>query len=128
MINTRTLIILAVLLIVLGGLSFWQQASHRTRTAQPAAAVVLEGEFAREGLDRLTLGQGPDGVTVDLEKTPAGWVAASAFGTAANPNRIDGLLEATECEQAVIVIAFLQQWLNFSLQSANFFEKTDFFG
>ena len=92
MINNRTLIILALVLILLGGLSFWQQASHRTRTSLPSASTVLAGEFSRDDLNRLTLGQGGTDVSLEMKKTPAGWVVSSSWDVPANPERIDALL------------------------------------
>ncbi len=92
--NTRNLIILVVVLVVLGGISLLQRASHHKETNRAATETLIPTEYAADDLDRITLGQGAQDVTVDLVRDPDGWKVATAWNVKAAANRIDGLLKA----------------------------------
>ncbi len=91
--KTRNLIILVVVLVALGGINLLQRASHHQKTSRPATEVLIKDNFTADDLDRITLGQGTDEVTVDLVKNPDGWVVSSSWDVKAATNRIDGLLK-----------------------------------
>ncbi len=92
--NTRNLVILAVVLVVLGGISLLQKASHRKQTSRAATETLVSDTYGTEDLDRITLGQGDQDVAVDLVRDPDGWKVASAWGVPAAESRITGLLKA----------------------------------
>ncbi|NCQ34988.1 DUF4340 domain-containing protein [bacterium] len=92
--NTRNLVILAVVLVVLGGISLLQGASHRQQTSQAATEVLVPDTYGVDDLDRITLGQGDKEVVVDLVRDPDGWKVVSAWNAAAADNRLDGMLKA----------------------------------
>lgn len=92
MIKNRNLLILAVVLVVLLGISLLQKADHTKSTNRSSTVKVVTGTFTADQLDRITLGQGTEAEIVDLISTPTGWVVASSWDTPANPTRIEGLL------------------------------------
>lgn len=92
MLKTKNLVILAVILVVLAGVSYLQKSSHRKSTSGSAVETVLAGEFTKESLGRITLGFGPDAEQVVLTSTPAGWQVDTAYHAAASNQRIDSLL------------------------------------
>jgi hypothetical protein len=92
MIKNRNLLILAVVLVVLLGISLLQKAGHEKSTNRSSTVKVVEGVFTADQLDRITLGQGSTAEVVDLISTPTGWVVASSWDTPANPTRVEGLL------------------------------------
>jgi len=92
MINNRTLIILAVVVLALGAVSFWQKSAHQSRTSRSSASVLIDREIKGDDLDRITLGQGETEVVLDLVKTPEGWTLATSWDAPVSQDRIDGLL------------------------------------
>ncbi len=92
--NTRNLIILVVVLVVLGGISLLQRSSHHRQTSRAATEILVPDQYTADDLDRITLGQGKQEVTVDLVRAPDGWKVASSWNVKAAANRIDGLLKA----------------------------------
>jgi len=94
MLKNRNILILAAVLVVLGGISLVQKAGHRKSTSRPTTEKVVEGAFTADQLDRITLGMGTDEEAVVLLSTPIGWVVASAWDTPANTQRIDALLSS----------------------------------
>jgi hypothetical protein len=94
MLKTKNLVILAVVLVVLAGINFMQKSSHKKATSGSAVEVVLAGEFQKENLGRITLGFGPDKEAVVMSTSPAGWLIDTAFGSAANGERIDTMLRS----------------------------------
>lgn len=94
MINNRNLSILTLVLVVLGGVYFWQQAAHRSRTGRPSSSVIIAGSFTKDDLSRVTVGRQQNEAAVDLVRTPTGWVVASSWDTPASGDRIDALLKA----------------------------------
>ena len=92
MLKTKNLVILAVILVVLAGINFLQKANHRKSTSGSAVETLLDGEFKKEDLGRITLGFGPDKEIVVLSSSPEGWLVETAFNTPASEQRIDTLL------------------------------------
>ncbi len=92
--NSRNLVILVVVLVVLGGINLLQRTAHHKDTSRAATEVLVQDNFKADDLDRITLGWGPDQVVVDLVKNPDGWVVASSWQNKATESRIDGLLKA----------------------------------
>ncbi len=92
--NTRNLIILVVVLVLLGGISLLQRSSHHKQTSRAATELLVPDQYAADDLDRITLGQGAEEVTVDLVRDPDGWKVASTWNVKAAANRIDSLLKA----------------------------------
>jgi hypothetical protein len=92
MIKNRNILILAVVLVVLLGISLVQKAGHKKSTSGSATVKVVEGIFTADQLDRITLGQGQDEEAVVLVSTPTGWVVASSWDSPAGLNRIEALL------------------------------------
>lgn len=94
MLKQRTLIILALAVLVLLGISLLQRATHRRTTARPDAAPLLATTPPRDDVTRITLGHGADTLAVVLERLPDGWVVRTAHGHRANPQRVDDMLTA----------------------------------
>ena len=92
MLKTKNLVILAVVLVALAGISFLQKSSHEKSTSGSAVSVVLEGDFLKADLGRITLGFGSDAELVALSTSPAGWLVDTAFNSPADEDRIDTLL------------------------------------
>ena len=92
MLKNRNILILALVLVVLGGISLLQKAGHKKDTNRSATVTVIEETFTPDQLDRITLGLGQEEVVVDLVSTPAGWVLASNWDAPANLARIETLL------------------------------------
>ena len=94
MLRNRNILLLAAVLVLLGGISLVQKASHKKSTSRPTTEKIVEGSFTADQLDRITLGFGADEEAVVLLGTPTGWVVASAWDTPANTQRIDALLSS----------------------------------
>jgi hypothetical protein len=92
MIKNRNILILAVVLVVLLGISLVQKAGHEKSTSGSATVKVVEGTLTTDQLDRITLGQGQDEEAVVLVSTPTGWVVASSWDSPAGLPRIEALL------------------------------------
>ncbi|MCB1182793.1 DUF4340 domain-containing protein [bacterium] len=92
MIKTKNLVILGIVLVVLLGVNLAQRSGHRQETSRSSVVELLPAGVTAEQLTRITLGQGDDDEAVVLEKDPEGWVVASAWGAAANPERVEGLV------------------------------------
>ncbi len=92
MLKTRNLVILAVILVILAGINFWQKSSHRASTSGSALEVVLDQEFTRDNLGKITLGFADNPEAVVMTTSPAGWLVDTAFDTPASEQRLDTLL------------------------------------
>lgn len=92
MIKTRNLVILAAVLVVLIAVNVLQKSSHRKETAASPTEVVLDGEFSKDNIGRVTLGYGAGEPQVVLENGPQGWLLASQYGARANDQRVAALL------------------------------------
>ena len=92
MLKTKNLVILAVIVVILAGISFIQKSGHEKTTSAAATAVVAEGDFSRENLQRITIGYGDQPEIVVLAAQPDGWVVESAWDAPADEQKIDNLL------------------------------------
>ena len=92
MLKTKHIVILAVVLAVLVGISLLQRASHRRATSRPSLAVLLDGAWTADELGRLALGFGEDAEAVVLEHDTDGWVVASHWRAKASSDRIEAVL------------------------------------
>ncbi len=92
MIKNRNLLILAVVLAGLLGISLFQKADHKKSTSGSATVKVVEGTISADQLDRITLGHGENDTAVELVSTPTGWAVASAWDAPASMTRIESLL------------------------------------
>ena len=92
MLKTKNLVILAVIVVILAGISFIQKSGHEKTTSAAATAVVAEGEFSRDNLKRITIGYGDQPEVVVLAAQPDGWVVESAWDAPADEQKIDNLL------------------------------------
>lgn len=92
MISRRNLLVLALVVVLLAGLSLAQKLGHRRATSRAAATVLIEGAFTADSVGRLVLGRGAQPEAVVLAAGPDGWVVESAWGSRANRERIDALL------------------------------------
>ena len=93
MLKPRQLVILAVVVAALAAISLLQRTSHQRSTGRPSSAVLLDGTWTRDDLDRITLGYGDEPEAVVLQRTPAGWVVATAWQAAASTQKLDALLK-----------------------------------
>jgi len=93
MLKTKHIVILAVVLAVLVGISLLQRASHRRATSRPSLAVLLDGAWTADELGRLSLGFGEETEAVVLEHGTDGWVVASHWHAKASRDRIDAVLQ-----------------------------------
>lgn len=94
MVSKRNLALLALVVVVLAGLSLAQKLGHRRATSRPATAVLVEGQFTADAVGRIVLGRGARAEAVVLAARPDGWVVESAWGARASRERIDALLAA----------------------------------
>ena len=94
MLKSRTIIILAAVLIGLVLISILQKASHRRATSRPNAEALLAEGIDPEAISRISVGYGQDAHALVLERSAEGWVVASAWNARANPQRIETLLSA----------------------------------
>lgn len=92
MMKPRNLVILAVVVVALAGISLMQKSSHERDTSQATTTVVVAGEFTRDGLSRISIGHGAEDEVVALALQPDGWVVASAWNAPADEQKIDVLL------------------------------------
>lgn len=92
MFKPKLLVILAVAVVVLGGISFLQKSSHERRTSRPTQAVLLDGAWTDQDLARITLGYGAEAEAVVLERTPEGWSIPTAWHAAASVQKVQALL------------------------------------
>jgi hypothetical protein len=92
MLKNKNILILAVVLAALLGISLVQKASHKKSTSGSATVKVVEGVITADQLDRITLGQGENQAAVELVSTPTGWVVASAWDAPVSMARIEALL------------------------------------
>ncbi len=92
MIKTRNLVILAAVLVVLIGINMLQKSSHRKETTASATEVVLDGQYSKDNIGRITLGHGGGEPQVVLENGPEGWILASRHGARASDQRVAALL------------------------------------
>jgi len=92
MIRPKNLAILAVVVVVLLGISVMQQARHRSATSRSTTEVLVPGELTADGLSRIEAGRGDQPQLVDLESAPDGWIVATGWNAAADRSRVDGLL------------------------------------
>ncbi len=92
MLKPRHLVILAVVVAALAAISLLQKTSHERSTARPSSALLLDGSWTRDDLDRITLGHGAEPEAVVLQRTPAGWTVATAWQAAASGQKLDALL------------------------------------
>lgn len=92
MFRPKLLVILAVAVVVLGGISFLQKSSHERRTSRPTQAVLLEGAWTDQDLARIVLGYGAEAEAVVLERTPEGWSIPTAWHAAASAQKVQALL------------------------------------
>lgn len=93
MLKPKHFLILAVVLVILVGISFLQRADRRRDATQPALDVVLAGDWTAAELSRLVVGFGEEAEALVLERGPDGWIVASHWGAAASEQRIDTLLD-----------------------------------
>lgn len=94
MATRRTLAILAVVLVVLVGISVMQKLGHRRTTSRAASSVLIEGAYTADSVGRIELGRGADTRAVVLASGPDGWRVETAWGARASRERIDALLSA----------------------------------
>lgn len=92
MIKTRNLVLLAVVLVVLLGISWLQRSSHERSTTASNETKVIDAELDMNNLSRITVAYGLDGDVVELLSTPTGWIVGSAYNAKANDQRIETLL------------------------------------
>lgn len=94
MVSRRNLAILAIIVVVLAGISVAQKLGHRRATSRPATAVLVEGELSADSVGRIVIGRGPRAEAVVLAAQPDGWAVETAWGARASRERIDALLAA----------------------------------
>ncbi|MBK8166761.1 MAG: DUF4340 domain-containing protein [bacterium] len=94
MVTRRTLAILAVVVVVLVGISAVQKLGHRRATSRAASSVLVEGTYTAESVGRLELGRGAETRAVVLASGPDGWRVETAWSARASRERIDALLSA----------------------------------
>jgi hypothetical protein len=92
MIKTKHLVVLAVVLVVLGAVSFWQRESYRQSTSSTASVTLIEGDWTKDNLGRIVFGYGENAEQVVLAATPTGWVVQTHWNSPASDQRIDSLL------------------------------------
>ena len=92
MLKPRHLVILAVVVAALAAISLLQKTNHERRTGRPSTAVLLDGSWTGDDLDRITLGYGDEPEAVVLQRTPSGWVVATAWQAEASRQKLDALL------------------------------------
>lgn len=92
MIKTKNLVLLAVVLVVLLGVSWLQRSSHERSTAGSNETVLIDAQLDKSNLSRITVAYGLDGDVVELLSTPTGWIVPTAYGAKASDSRVDALL------------------------------------
>ncbi len=94
MMSRKTLLMLAALVVVLGGISVMQSLGHKRATSREATVALLAGEHKADELSRIVLGRGAEPQAVVLEPGPDGWRVTSNFNARASRERIDALLKS----------------------------------
>ncbi len=94
MVNTRNLIVLGAVLLVLVGVSMLQKSKHEKATSSSATALLVDGEMSTENISRISLGFGSQDDAVVLANGPDGWIVESYFNAGANQQRIESLLRS----------------------------------
>ncbi|MEZ4386770.1 MAG: DUF4340 domain-containing protein [Candidatus Krumholzibacteriia bacterium] len=92
MLNRKNLIIVAVVLVALVAVSALQSTRHEAATGQASSQTLIEGDWTRTNLDRVTVGFGQDNEVVVLTAGDPDWRVASAWNARADANKIDTLL------------------------------------
>ncbi len=92
MIKTKNLVILAAVLLVLGGVSFMQKSQHQKDTNSSATELLTSGDFNLDNISRLSLGFGANHEAVVLVAGPDGWLIESHHSAGADEQRITTLL------------------------------------
>ncbi len=92
MMNTKNLVILAVVLAVLLGVNLMQRSDHKKATRQSSVVELIAADIVPDDLSRITVGYGPDSEAVIINNTPTGWLLETAWGAKANPARIETLV------------------------------------
>jgi len=60
MIRTRNLAIIAVLVVILAGINFMQNSSHKKSTSGSAMATLIDNQWTLDSIGRITLGLGSE--------------------------------------------------------------------
>jgi hypothetical protein len=94
MIKTGNLVILAVALVALLGVSLVQKNTHRSATNQSSLTELVAPGLVSDDLIRITLGFGDQDEAVVLGNTPTGWTVDTAWQAKASPPRIEALVSS----------------------------------
>ncbi len=92
MMNTKNLVIIGIILVVLLGVNLMQKSGHKKATSQSSVAQIIEEGFVPADLSRITLGYGTEAEAVVLSNNPTGWTVDTAWHAQANLARIETLV------------------------------------
>ena len=92
--KNRNLLVMAAVLVILVGISLMQKAKHEEATSGSHTQVVLAGEFSRDNLGKVILGQGDLPEAVVMSFAPDGWRLDSKFDALVSNQRLDALLRS----------------------------------